>query len=119
MQRNVAASLLRRGTQLRASSQRVLRQSTKNTNTHLPFLRLATPPIRSISSTPGVYKGIQPETVDNPQSKQQETTPGGAAPVDLTPEQYHELSDLYMDVIVSNLEELQENRDDVDVEYSV
>lgn len=38
---------------------------------------------------------------------------------ELTQEQYNELSDEYMDTMVEKLEELQEEREDVDVEYSV
>jgi hypothetical protein len=34
-------------------------------------------------------------------------------------EEYHQLSDAYMDALVSKLEQLQEQREDVDVEFSV
>jgi hypothetical protein len=37
----------------------------------------------------------------------------------LTIEEYHKLSDEYIDAVVSRMEQLQEERDDVDVEYSV
>jgi len=42
-----------------------------------------------------------------------------ASPTDLTPEQYHKLADQYIDDLVAELEEIQEEREEVDVEYSV
>jgi len=70
------------------------------------------------STTSRACKGITPDS-DNPQPKAPlETPPAGAAPVDLSIEQYNQLSDDYMDAIVEKLEELGEEREDVDVEYS-
>jgi frataxin len=40
-------------------------------------------------------------------------------PASISIEQYHQISDEYMDAVVAKLEELQEAREDVDVEYSV
>lgn len=37
----------------------------------------------------------------------------------LSTEQYHKISDRYIDGLVAQLEEMQEEREDVDVEYSV
>lgn len=45
------------------------------------------------------------------------STSAPAAP--LTTDQYHHLSDQYIDTLVAALEEMQEEREDVDVEYSV
>lgn len=39
--------------------------------------------------------------------------------MELTNEQYHEVADLYIDNLVAKLEQIQEEREDVDVEYSV
>lgn len=47
------------------------------------------------------------------------TDTSDAGPANISIEQYHQLSDEYMDSIVAKLEELQEEREDVDVEYSV
>jgi frataxin len=40
-------------------------------------------------------------------------------PAELTVAEYNELADAYMDAVVEKMEQLQEERDDVDVEYSV
>lgn len=41
------------------------------------------------------------------------------AATELTDDQYHKLADEYMDRLVTHLEELQDEREDIDVEYSV
>lgn len=75
--------------------------------------------IRSFSSTFKAHKGISPES-DDPKPREPLATPqGSAAPAELTNEEYHQLSDEYMDAIEAKLEELQEEREDVDLEYSV
>ncbi|KAK3345734.1 Frataxin-like domain-containing protein [Neurospora tetraspora] len=40
------------------------------------------------------------------------------AATELTDDEYHKLADLYMDRLVTHLEELQDEREDIDVEYS-
>ncbi|CCC14002.1 hypothetical protein SMACR_08169 [Sordaria macrospora] len=40
------------------------------------------------------------------------------AATELTDDQYHKLADEYMDRLVTHLEELQDEREDIDVEYS-
>ena len=40
-------------------------------------------------------------------------------PAAITVDVYHKLSDAYIDALLAQLEELQEEREDVDVEYSV
>ena len=63
-------------------------------------------------------KGLSPDSED-PKPKEAEPHVVDAAPVELSNEEYNQLSDDYMDSIVNKLEELQEEREDVDVEYSV
>lgn len=41
------------------------------------------------------------------------------AATELTDDEYHKLADQYMDRLVTHLEELQDEREDIDVEYSV
>jgi frataxin len=66
-----------------------------------------------------VFKGLSPET-DDPQPKQPEAHAATApSPTEVTMEEYHQASDAYMDTIVAKLEQLQEQREDVDVEFSV
>jgi frataxin len=74
---------------------------------------------RAFSASRCTYKGISPET-DNPQPKQPEPhTTGAAEPTEITMEEYHQVSDAYMDNVMAKLEQLQEAREDVDVEFSV
>jgi frataxin len=40
-------------------------------------------------------------------------------PTEITDEQYHKLADDHLEAILNKFEELQDARDDVDVEYSV
>jgi hypothetical protein len=73
---------------------------------------------RQFSITMIKSKGISPES-ENPQPKEPETSGRDLAPTELSIDQFHEVSDIYLERIVSKFEELQENREDVDVEYSV
>jgi len=74
--------------------------------------------IRQFSATATALKGISPESAD-PRPKEPEDVAQIVNPTEITDVQYHELSDKYMDNIISKLEELQEEREDVDVEFSV
>jgi frataxin len=73
---------------------------------------------RPFSITYPARKGLSPDSED-PQPKEAEPHTVDAAPLELSIERYNQLSDEYIDAIVSKLEELQEEREDVDVEYSV
>lgn len=42
-----------------------------------------------------------------------------AAVADITEQEYHEIADEYLDNVVNRFEELQDQREDVDVEFSV
>ncbi len=42
-----------------------------------------------------------------------------SGPADITTEQFHELADQYLDALIEKLEALQEETEEVDVEYSV
>ncbi|KAB8300981.1 hypothetical protein EYC80_002905 [Monilinia laxa] len=72
---------------------------------------------RPIATSNKLSKGISPES-ENPQPKVSESNAEPKQAAELTQSQYNELSDEYMDTIVEKLEELQEEREDVDVEYS-
>jgi frataxin len=75
-------------------------------------------PCRPFSSTPVASKGLSPDSED-PHPKEAESSTVAAKPADLTNEEYHELADAYMDAMVEKMEQMQEERDEVDVEYSV
>jgi frataxin len=79
---------------------------------------LSNPSIRSFSSTPITSKGLSPES-ENPQPTPKEPTAGAPKAANISAEQYEELSNEYMDSIVEKLEQLQEEKENVDVEYSV
>ena len=42
-----------------------------------------------------------------------------SGPADITIERFHELADTYLEALIEKLEELQEETEEVDVEYSV
>jgi frataxin len=42
-----------------------------------------------------------------------------SGPADITIEQFHELADQYLEALIEKLEGLQEETEEVDVEYSV
>jgi frataxin len=84
-----------------------------------PALRsLTIPTARAFSSTPAAFKGLSPES-ENPQPTPKEPLSGAAKPAGITAEQYEELSNEYMDRIVEKLEQLQEEKETIDVEYTV
>ena len=77
----------------------------------------STPREFSTSSTP--RKGLQPES-ENPKTptvEDGETVPG--EPAELTEEKYNQLSDEYLNALIEKLEQLQEETEEVDCEYSV
>ncbi|PQE17149.1 mitochondrial iron uptake protein [Rutstroemia sp. NJR-2017a WRK4] len=75
-------------------------------------------PIRSLTYTNRVRKGITPESEDPQPHEPESNTPHKQA-AELTAAQYQELSEEYMNMVVEKLEQLQEEREDVDVEYSI
>ena len=73
---------------------------------------------RSFSTTPAASKGLSPESED-PAPKEPESHIKAAQPAELTEQEYHELANMYIDSLVQRMEQLQEESDEVDVEYSV
>lgn len=70
------------------------------------------------------FHGIANRKFTTATPSQQPATPSPAEPATNEPtpistDEYHKLSDAYIDTLVSQLEEMQEEREDVDVEYSV
>ncbi|KAL3426615.1 mitochondrial iron uptake protein [Phlyctema vagabunda] len=79
-----------------------------------PFL-----PYRSFSGGHANPKGLSPESEEPAPSQPEEHYDATArSPAELSQSEYNELADTHMDVIVAKLEDLQEDREDVDVEYS-
>lgn len=69
-----------------------------------------------------MHKGLSPESEDPP-AKESTTENSeynvGGVPAELTNERYHELADDYLNSLIEKLEQLQEETEDVDCEYSV
>ncbi|KAF6831194.1 Frataxin-like protein, mitochondrial [Colletotrichum plurivorum] len=88
-----------------------------------PVAGAATVPAASIAarrlfttSSPAA-RGIMPDT-DNPQVKETPKSEVKTSVAELTDAEYHELADAYLDTVVTKLEEIQDERDGVDVEYA-
>jgi frataxin len=93
----------------------------KRTSFSIPMLNrsMQSQTQRCFSSTRPILKGLSPES-ENPapaQSPPKEAAPTAAA--NLTPEHYNVLSDMYLNALVAKLEELQEENEKIDVDYSV
>ncbi|KAL5313608.1 hypothetical protein ACEPPN_018029 [Leptodophora sp. 'Broadleaf-Isolate-01'] len=73
---------------------------------------------RSLTTNRTLHKGLSRET-ENPQPKEPKpNNTASLAPADVTIEQYNELSDQYLDALAEKLEQLQDEGEDVDSEYS-
>jgi hypothetical protein len=70
-----------------------------------------------IHTTTALRQAITPDS-STPSPPSTSSSPV-AAPANISLEEYHELADSYLDRLVSKLEGLSEQREDVDVEYSV
>jgi hypothetical protein len=84
------------------------------------FVRaMARPPVglRSISTTSTHNIAILPDREGKP--KESEPSPVSVAAADITEAEYHQLADEYLETLLSKFEELQDAREDVDVEFSV
>lgn len=58
-----------------------------------------------------------PDT-DSPATEAKNTEPAVAV-AELSEGEYHELADAYLETVLSKVEELQDAREDLDIEYSV
>ena len=79
---------------------------------------------RPFHTTPAARKGIQPDSSDPKPPKANSNNVAGAAvhvtePSPLTPEQYYEYSEHYLNVVITEVERLQEEGSDMEAEYSV
>jgi len=122
MTRNAIFNLARGATrQLSMPSSTITRSSLLQSTRPIIFRYTPIASIRAcrlFSTTPAASKGISPESED-PQPKAPESSNNAAQPAELTNEEYNELADAYMDAMVERMEQLQEESDEVDVEYSV
>lgn len=73
---------------------------------------------RSFHTSPPTLKGITPDSADPQPNLVGSATPIGK-PAEISDQTYHERADAYIDELVSKLEHMQEEKEDVDCEYSV
>jgi frataxin len=73
---------------------------------------------RYFSNASRVNKGILPDT-DEPKLKEREPLHKVDEPTPIEIEEYHERADQYLEELVSRAEELAEEKEGIDVEYSV
>ncbi|KAH7156965.1 hypothetical protein EDB81DRAFT_929138 [Dactylonectria macrodidyma] len=69
------------------------------------------------STSPIREKGIMPDTENPPKATPEPETATFTA-VELSDADYHEIADEYLDTVVGKFEELQDSREDIDVEFS-
>lgn len=107
----------------------ILSASRASINTgyyHGQFEVRASNSFRAFSTTRPASKGLSPESEDPPipPSADESNTESieynvGGVPAELTADQYNELADEYLNSLIEKLEELQEETEEVDCEYSV
>ncbi|KAL2046882.1 hypothetical protein N7G274_000900 [Stereocaulon virgatum] len=91
---------------------------TKPTLRHQHSFRTPAWPPRRQPQTPIHPAPLRPFSTSHTPQARPPIAPRPTAPTPLSLSDYHKLSDTYIDALVSQLEELQEEREDVDVEYS-
>ncbi|KAG0646320.1 Frataxin [Hyphodiscus hymeniophilus] len=122
MVRNTLFKLTRSATRQLSASSSATSRSSLIRQSRLSIVSRVIPIIstrstRPFSSSPVISKGLSPDSED-PRPKEAESNVKAAQPAELTNEEYHELADAYMDDMVERMEQLQEEKDEVDVEYS-
>ena len=73
--------------------------------------------IRSFHTSP-LRNGIMPDSAD-PAPKESEANEHVTSPTNLSYEEYHQRADEYLGSLVNRLEQQQEGRQDLEVEYAV
>ncbi|UNI19945.1 Ferroxidase [Purpureocillium takamizusanense] len=86
--------------------------------------RAAVPPARQplcsrrlFSASASRAKGIMPDT-ENPVKEDTVKTEPSVGVAELSDTAYHELADQYLDTVLAKFEQLQDAREDIDIEYS-
>ncbi|KAL2857880.1 hypothetical protein BJY01DRAFT_69493 [Aspergillus pseudoustus] len=111
----LAVSRIGRGAILASSSPRLQLPSKSSLQ---PSLRR-----QGFHSTQVIRKGIFPDSADPPSPHPQSNNPAGAAshvsePSALTDQQFHEYSEHYLNILLSEIEKVQEDGSDIEAEYS-
>lgn len=71
------------------------------------------------TSSSALRKGLSPESGDPPPKESEGSRSSRLVAADITDDEYHDLADAYLDKVLLRLEELQDEKDGIDVEYSV
>ncbi|PHH86643.1 hypothetical protein CDD83_9940 [Cordyceps sp. RAO-2017] len=74
-------------------------------------------PRRSLAASAGRSKGIMPHT-ENPAKAEPAKAEPSYGVLDLAENEYHELADAYLETVLARFEQLQDNREDIDIEFS-
>lgn len=79
---------------------------------------------RGFHSTPAICKGIQPDSSDPHPPHPQSSNPGGAPshvsePSPLSKQRYHEYAEHYLNVVLTEIEDLPEDGPEMEAEYHV
>ncbi|KKY34640.1 putative mitochondrial iron uptake protein [Diaporthe ampelina] len=107
---------------------RSVRTSTSRAALFAPRRAVAGPTVRALlpsftskssflSTTASQNRGILPDS-DNPTPPNVQDDGIKATPADLTDAEYHEVSDTYLEIILSELETLADKNESIEVEYS-
>ncbi|KAF4452473.1 hypothetical protein F53441_4678 [Fusarium austroafricanum] len=119
MSRQVASQALRLASRAIGSSTPICRSSFRVASA-IPRLSVrSTLSQQCFSTTVSSKRGIMPDT-ENPAKplNKAEEIHQTAVVAEITEQEYHELADEYLDNVVSKFEELQDQREDIDVEFS-
>lgn len=116
-----ASRLLSQAT--RSASRTVLRSRQANAF-HLQPCRVAPTAIRAVSCSRSFAfsasraTGLMPDT-ENPSTPKREADLSALTPAEISDEEFHTLSDAFMEKVHEKAEQVQETREDVEVEYAV
>ncbi|KAM0249129.1 hypothetical protein ACHAP5_003069 [Fusarium lateritium] len=121
MTRQVATQASRLASRAIRSSTPVCRSSFRVASTARASCLVTSPtfPQRYFSTTVSNKRGIMPDTEHpaKPLNETEEVQPTPAV-AEITEQEYHEVADEYLENVVNRFEELQDQREDIDVEYS-
>jgi frataxin len=84
-----------------------------------PALLFTVLPAPRTFSSSAIYAGLLPDTSDPAPREAEEHEPTPQQKTEITNDEYHTLSDAYLDILIGKLEARQEEKGDIDVEYSV
>ncbi|KAF2432106.1 Frataxin [Tothia fuscella] len=88
------------------------------TQLQTPTLLFTILPAPRTFTSSAIYAGLLPDTSDPEPREAEEHEPAPEHKTEITIEEYHTLADEYLEKLISKLEARQEEKGDIDVEYS-